>query len=317
MNILIPTTAFPSVGQILKKLVPQDEVVQCPFDEALTRLARAEVLIPEMVPITADIIAQGNFKLIQQFGVGLEGVDIEAATAAGVPVCNVPGEVAPDNAESTAEHAVFLMMAVSRQLNLARKTLYEGPWGWPLGRALFGAEALIVGLGQVGRGVARRLTALGLKVSAVKANPQPGLADELGLDRLGGPDDLEDMVPGADYVVSTVTANPGTVGLFNERFFGLMKRGAVFVNVSRGAVVDEQALQGALRAGHLSGAGLDVFAVEPPPGDHPLFEFGNLVATPHVAGVTEQSHTAIGRVVADNIERLRRGETLLHQVNRV
>ncbi|MBU0515464.1 MAG: 2-hydroxyacid dehydrogenase, partial [Proteobacteria bacterium] len=277
----------------------------------------AEVLIPEMLAITAEMIAAGNLRLIQQYGVGLEGVDIEAATRAGVPVCNVPGAIAPDNAESTAEHAVFLMMACARKLNECRRTMSQGPWGSPLGRALFGHQALIVGLGQVGRGVARRLRAFGVRVMATKARPDAELARELGLERLGGPDELIEMLGQADFVVSTVTANPATIGIFDQDLFVRMKPGAVFVNVSRGAVVDETALIGAIESGHLGGAGLDVFGAEPPPADHPLFGMERVVVTPHIAGVTEQSHQAIGRVVAENIERLRDGRPLLHQANQV
>ncbi len=317
MNVLIPTDAFPSVSRILGRLLPDDEVWQGPTAEGLTRLSWAEVLIPEMLPITAEIIAAGRLRLIQQYGVGLEGVDLEAATRAGVPVCNVPGEVAPANAESTAEHAVFLMMACARKLNECRGTLIHGPWGFPLGRGIFGHTALIVGLGRVGQGLAKKLIALGVQVMAVKAHPAKELARELGLTRLGGPDDFREMLPGADFVVSTVTANPATIGLFDREVFGGMKPGAVFVNVSRGAVVDEAALIEALESGHLAGAGLDVFRTEPPPADHPLFSLDTVVATPHVAGVTEQSHEAIGRVVAQNIERLRQRRPLLHQANRI
>ncbi len=316
MNILIPTDAFPSVSQVLGRLLPDDEVWQGPTAEGLTRLGWAEVLIPEMVPITAEIIDAGRFRLIQQYGVGLEGVDLEAATRAGVPVCNVPGAVAPDNAESTAEHAVFLMMACARKLNECRRTMGRGPWGSPLGRALFGHTALIVGLGQVGQGLARRLTALGVRAMAVKARPDEKLARKLGLARLGGPDDLKAMLVEADFVVSTVTANPTTIGMFDRDLFSRMKPGAVFVNVSRGGVVDEAALIEAIQSGRLAGAGLDVFRQEPPPADHPLFSLETVVATPHVAGVTEQSHEAIGRVVADNISRLRGRRPLQYQANR-
>jgi phosphoglycerate dehydrogenase-like enzyme len=317
MNVLIPTDAFPSVSQILRRLLPEDEIWQGPTAEGLTRLDRADVLIPEMLPITAEMIAAGRLRLIQQFGVGLEGVDIEAATRAGVPVCNAPGEVAPANAESTAEHALFLMMACARKLNQCRRTLTRGPWGFPLGRALFNHTALIVGLGRVGQGLAAKLTALGVTVLAVKAHPDESLAQGLGLERLGGPDDLGPMLAEADFVVSTTTANPTTIGMFNRDLFSKMRPGAVFVNVSRGGVVDEDALISALKSGRLAGAGLDVFGTEPPPADHPLFALETVVATPHVAGVTEQSHEAIGRVVAENIERLKGGRPLLHQANRV
>jgi phosphoglycerate dehydrogenase-like enzyme len=315
MRIIKASHNFPDIIPILKGLLPTDQVRPVGEDELYEACRHAEVLIPTMARIPAKVITGSSLKLIQQWGVGLEGVDIPAATAAGVAVCNVPADQAVANAESTSEHAVFLMMAAARRLGRHAVHFADGPWGAPLGVALHGRRALIVGLGRVGKALARRLTALGMTVSAVKATPDPALAGELGLDELGGPDELMRLLGSADFVVTALTATPATLGLFNAEACAAMKQGAILVNVGRGAVIDEAALLAALDNGHLGGAGLDVFAAEPVDPANPLLAHSKVVATPHVGGVTEQSFAAIGRQVADNITRLKEGRELRFRAN--
>jgi phosphoglycerate dehydrogenase-like enzyme len=294
-------------------LLPDDDITPCPEERLAIEARSAQVLIPTMALIGPEIIAGSSLQLIQQWGVGLEGVDLEAAAAQGIAVCNVPAYETPGNALSTAEQALFLMMAVARRFNFARSHLTKGTWGAPQGRALWGQEALIVGLGAVGKALAARLSGLSMRVSAVKAHPDPALARELGLAALGGPDELVAMLGRADFVVSCLTATPQTLGLFNAAAFQAMKPGAIFVNVGRGKVVDEADLLAALESGHLGGAGLDVFAKEPVEPDNPLLKHPAVVAMPHTGGVTEQSFAEIGGQVAANIERLRAGQSLKHQ----
>lgn len=315
MRIIKASHNFPDMIPILQGLLPDDEVIAVGEEELAAACGRAEVLIPTMARVPSQVIAGSSLKLIQQFGVGLEGVDIAAASAAGIPVCNVPADVASFNAEATAEQALLLMLAAARRFRGAQAHFAAGPWGAPLGRALMGGRALIVGLGKVGRALAWRLKALGMQVSAVKARPEPGLAAELGLERLGGPEDLMEMLGRADFVVAALTATPRTLGLFNAAAFAAMPAEAVFINVGRGAVVDEAALLTALNAGRLAGAGLDVFAREPVEPDNPLLGHPQVVAMPHTGGVTVQSFAQMGREVAANIERLKRGEPLRHRAN--
>jgi len=316
MRILIGDTVFPFLKDLLVGLLPEDEIRRCAKERLQSEAPWAEVLIPTMARVSPEIFeAASSLRFIQQHGVGLEGVDIAAATASGIPVCNVPGHQEPANAKSTAEGAAFLMMACARRLNSARQSLSQGSWGSPLGRALFDQTALIVGLGQVGQALARILVCLGMKVMATKGQPRPELVRELGLQRLTGPDGLREMLPAADFLVSTVVVTDRTRGMFNRSVFELMKPSAYFVNASRGGVVDEADLAAALDEGLLAGAGLDVLAVEPPPADHPLLNREEVVVTPHIAGVTEQCQTAVARAMADNINRFRRGEPVKNCVN--
>ena len=311
MKILICADMFPAMIETVTRLLPEDEVRVCLQKEVPFQAPWAEVLIPAMTRLTPEIIQSvPDLKLIQQFGVGLEGVDLAAAAARGIPVANVPGEQAPVHAECTAEGGVFLMMACARQYKFCQQTLARGEWGRPSGEALINRTALIIGLGAVGQALAVRLVPLGMRVMATDVLARPETAEKLGLHRLENPSKLDDMLPEADFVISTVTLTLETQGLFNRTVFECMKPTAFVVNISRGPIVNEEDLLAALNAGRIAGAGLDVLNQEPPAADHPLVNHAKVVVTPHTAGITKQSFDALGRAVADNVERLKKGDPL-------
>ncbi len=311
MKILICADMFPAMIETVTRLLPEDEVRVCLPKEVPTQAPWAEVLIPAMTRLTPEIIQFApDLKLIQQFGVGLEGVDLEAAAARGIPVANVPGDQAPVHAECTAEGGLFLMMACARQYKFCQQTLARGEWGRPSGEALINRTALIIGLGAVGQALAVRLVPLGMRVIATDVIVRSDAAEKLGLDRLEGPSKLNEMLSEADFVISTVTLTPNTQGLLNRTVFERMKPTAFVVNISRGPVVNEEDLLAALNEGRIAGAGLDVLNQEPPAADHPLVNHAKVVVTPHTAGITRQSFDALGRAVAENVERLKRGEPL-------
>jgi phosphoglycerate dehydrogenase-like enzyme len=316
MRILICADMFPAMIETVTRLLPVDEVRVCRAEEVIHEAPWAEVLIPAMTRLTAGIIrAVPHLKLIQQFGVGLEGVDMEAATARGIPVANVPGWKVPVHAECTAEGGVFLMMACARRFKTCLETLTRGEWGRPRGEALIDRSALIIGLGAVGRALARRLLSMGMRVSANDVTVTKEMAADLNLERMGSPEHLFDMLPRADFVVSTATLTEKTRGLFSMPVFERMKTSAFVINISRGPIVNEEDLLEALDRGIIAGAGLDVLNREPPGSDHPLLLHPKVIVTPHTAGVTEQSFGALGRAVAENVERLRRGEPVLFTAN--
>jgi phosphoglycerate dehydrogenase-like enzyme len=316
MRILIGSDMFPAMIETVTRLLPDDEVRVCRPEEIEREASWAEVLIPAMTRLTAAVInSVPNLKLIQQFGVGLEGVDIRAAAARGIPVANVPGGEAPIHAECTAEGGVFLMMACARRYRACQEAMARGEWGRPKGEALIGRTALIIGLGAVGRALAGRLAGLGMVVMATEPQLTPGLAEKLGLARVAAPEHLFEMLPQADFVISTVTLTDRTRGLLSLPVFERMKPGAFVINISRGPIVNEEDLLQALNKGLIAGAGLDVLNEEPPGPDHPLLRHAKVTVTPHTAGVTEQSFSALGRAVAENVERLKTGKPLRHQVD--
>jgi phosphoglycerate dehydrogenase-like enzyme len=311
MKILICADMFPAMIETVVRLLPEDEVRVCLQKELPSQASWAEVLIPAMTRLTAEIIQSApDLKLIQQFGVGLEGVDLEAATARGIPVANVPGDKAPIHAECTAEGGVFLMMAIARQYKCCQQILARGEWGRPSGQALINRTALIIGLGAVGQALAARLVPMGMRVMATDTMARSDVAEKLGIDRVEDPSKLYDMLPETDFVISTVTLTPDTRGLFNRTVFECMKPTAFVINISRGPIVNEEDLLAALNEGLIAGAGLDVLNQEPPAADHPLVNHEKVVVTPHTAGSTIQSFDALGRAVADNVERLKKGEPL-------
>ena len=313
MKILLCADMFPAMIETVIRLLPEDEVRVCLQKEVPSQAPWAEVLIPAMTPITAEIIqSTPDLKLIQQFGVGLEGVDLEAASAGGIPVANVPGDQAPVHAECTAEGGVFLMMACARQYNSCQQTLARGEWGRPSGIALIDRSALIIGLGAVGQALAARLVALGMRVVATDVVALSETAEKLGLGSLEDPSKLNDLLPEVDFVISTVTLTPDTRGLLNHTVFERMKPTAYVINISRGPIVNEKDLLVALNEGQIAGAGLDVLNQEPPGSDHLLVNHEKVIVTPHTAGITRQSFDALGQAVADNVERLKKGEPLLN-----
>jgi phosphoglycerate dehydrogenase-like enzyme len=314
MKIVLCGQTFPPSRDILAPLLPEDEVVAVPAGDVPAAAASADVLIPMMTRLDVVLIRATAARLIQQWGAGLEGVDLDAASARGIYVCNVPSDETP-NAESTAEHAVLLMLACARRLHSCFRAFDKGLWGAPLGESLFGRRALIVGFGRIGRALARRLVALGMEVDAIRRRPEPGEARQAGVSEVGQPSDLPRLAAAADFLVCTATATEEARGMINASTLHVMKPTAFVINVSRGAVINEPALIAALSNGLIAGAGLDVFAQEPVDLRSPLLRMENVIATPHVAGVTRQSYEGIARAIAANVTAVKAGRTPMYCVN--
>ncbi|HYA42760.1 MAG TPA: NAD(P)-dependent oxidoreductase, partial [Syntrophobacteraceae bacterium] len=185
----------------------------------------------------------------------------------------------------------------------------------PLGQALGGGAALIVGLGKVGKCLARKLVALGMKVKAIRRTADIETEAAIGLLGAGDMSSLYEMASSADFVISTITLTDQTTGLFNRDLFRVMKPSAYVINVSRGAVIDEADLVKALQAGEIAGAGLDVYEREPLDRGSPLLTLPNVVATPHVAGVTGQNYDSTAGILSGNILRVKDGKLPIYCVN--
>lgn len=275
-------------------------------------LAGYDVVIPTMSRIDAELLQTADrLRLIQQIGAGLEGVDLDAAKAKGIAVANVPTDVS-GNADSVAEMVIYFMLALMRRTAEHPEQRQKKQLGVPVGRSLMGATVGIVGFGAIGQAVSRRLSGFGVRQMAIKREPDPALASEFGLDWLGHPDELSTLLEQSDLVVLTLPDTDQTHHLFNAGRFSQMKPGSYLINVGRGGLVEREALQAALRDGHLAGAALDVFWQEPPDPDDPIFTL-NLLTSPHVAGLSDRSVEGIMQGAADNIQRLMAGEVLQHR----
>ncbi len=297
----------------LAPLLPGWELVTCSPEQVIDHLDGVDVVCPLGARIDARVMAAGRFGLVHQFGVGLDGVDVEAATKHGVWAARVPGD-ASGNADSCAELAVLLLLALARRLDESRAILAERRWlDRPVGRSLLDATVVVVGLGAIGAAVSRRLAPFGPRLLGVRARPQAGGPAELAL--VTGPDRLHELLSQADAVVCCAMLHSGNAGLFGASEFAAMKPGALFVNVARGGLVDEEALLAALERGQVGGAGLDVFAREPADPRSPLVLHPRVIATPHVGWLTGHMFARTNEVFAANLRRFARGEQPLWTVN--
>jgi phosphoglycerate dehydrogenase-like enzyme len=246
-----------------------------------------------------------KLKLVQTLSAGYNTYDLEAARSAGVPICNNGGA----NATAVAEHAIMLMLAVSRKLIWVHEGVVSGRWrGNDFSAAkLYELEDKtlgIVGLGNIGTKVARRAKAFDMRVNYYDINRlSTAQEDALGVRFVLFPE----LLKTSDIVSLHVPLDDSTRNLIGARELGLMKREAIIVNTCRGPVIDEAALFDALKNNRISGAGLDVMVDEPPKAEHPFFTLPNVTLTPHSAGPTWENWTARFRNGFDNIERVAAG----------
>jgi phosphoglycerate dehydrogenase-like enzyme len=267
-----------------------------------------EVLIPTMCPIDRSLIEKSDrLRLIQQCGSGIEGVDLDAAREHGIWVANVPTE-SSGNADSVAEMGIFMMIGLSRNVRGMAESLRKKKMGQPQGRALSGRTVGLVGLGGIGRALVRRLKVFDVRLMGIKSSNPQDAKKRLGLDWCAGPDQLESLLERSDFVVLCLPHTPETEHIINRQTIAVMRSNAFLINLSRGGLVDRAALKEALAKGWIAGAGLDVFWQEPPDPDDPIFQY-NVMATPHIAGSTDQSMQGIVKAVAENIRRLAENKT--------
>jgi D-3-phosphoglycerate dehydrogenase len=259
--------------------------------------------------VTDEVIAAGKLlKVIARAGTGVDNIDLDAATRAGVLVLNAPGA----NAISAAEHTIALLLAVTRQIVAADTSTRAGRWERKKMRPidLAGRTAGIVGLGRVGSQVARRLRAFDMRVLAYDPYITPQRFTELGV----APVDYETLLERSDVVTFHVPETAETTHLLDRQAFSHLKPGAIVINAARGGVVDQAALAEALAAGRIAGAGVDVFPHEPC-GESPLFGQPTAVLTPHIGGSSAEALAAVGEIISTTTLAALRGEAVPNAVN--
>jgi D-3-phosphoglycerate dehydrogenase / 2-oxoglutarate reductase len=246
----------------------------------------------------ADLLARApNLLIVSSNGAGFDPVDVAACTAAGVLVVNQSG----GNAHSVAEHALGMLLTLSKRIIEADRALRRDP---NVNRnALMGTEARgktigIVGIGNVGRRIAALCNGLlGMKVLAYDPYLTASEIVARGAEKV----ELDELLRRSDYVSISCPLTPDNRGMIGAREFALMQPHAYFITTARGFIHDEDALLGALRNKSIAGAGLDVWSKEPPPPDHPLLQFDNVLASPHTAGVTKEARENMGRIAAEQM----------------
>lgn len=248
--------------------------------------------------VNAELLdACPGLRVVANMAVGFDNVDVSAATRRGIMVTNTPGVLT----ETTADLAWLLLMAAGRGLVAAQAYLRAGRWKtWEpealLGRDIHGSTLGLVGLGRIGQAVARRARGFDMRILYADRVPRPEGAEELGAEYR----ELRDLLREADFVSVHVPLSPDTRHLFGDREFALMKRTAVFVNTSRGPIVDQAALYRALRDRVIFAAGIDVFETEPVALDEPLLQLENVVCTPHIGSASVATRNEMARLAAAN-----------------
>ena len=273
-----------------------------------------DVVIPCIAPVTAELIIDADrLKLIQQGGAGLDSVNLDAAKAYNIKIANVPTDLSGAS-DSVAELGIYFMLGLLRDFKSMKENLTNRKMGEPLGKTLMGRTVGIVGLGSIGRAVARRLKNFDVRLIGIKqSNPEEAM-QELGLEWAGGTEDLPILLEQSDFVVLCLPLTEKSNLMMNKSAFNSMKDGSFLINLSRGGLVDRSALEDALDSGKIAGAGLDVFWEEPPDPADPIFNY-NVIAAPHIGDVTDTAITGIVKAVAENIRRVERKEYPLNCIN--
>jgi D-3-phosphoglycerate dehydrogenase len=259
--------------------------------------------------VTADLLsAAKKLKVVGRAGIGLDNVDIPAATKNGVAVMNTPG----GNVVTTAEHAISMMMALTRNIPRGTATLKAGQWEKKKlqGREVYNKTLGVVGYGNIGSIVADRALGLRMKVVIYDPNVTAERIEKDGFEAVS----LEDLYKRSDYITVHVPKLKATIGFLNKAAFERMKDGVMIINCARGGIVDEADLYDALKSGKVAGAALDVFATEPP-GEHPLLELDNVIATPHLGASTKEAQTNVAVAVAEQIIAYLKHDTVINAVN--
>ncbi|MGY2900900.1 D-3-phosphoglycerate dehydrogenase [Curtobacterium sp. PvP017] len=276
----------------------------------LSALADADaVLVRSATKVDAEAIAAApNLKVVARAGVGLDNVDIKAATTAGVMVVNAP----TSNIISAAELTVGHILSLARHIPAAHASLADGAWKRSsyTGVELYEKTVGIIGLGRIGALITQRLQAFGVQVIAYDPYVTTARAQQLGVELVS----LDDLLRRADFVTIHMPRTPETLGMISDDQFALMKPTAFVVNVARGGLIDEDALHRALTANTIAGAGLDVFVSEPPK-DSPLVSLPNVVVTPHLGASTDEAQEKAGVSVAKSVRLALGGELVPDAVN--
>jgi D-3-phosphoglycerate dehydrogenase len=269
----------------------------------------AHVLLSEGTPVGAALLARlPRLRAVVSYSIGLDHIDLDAATAQGIVVAHTPGFCA----DEVSSHVLLFVLACARRL-LPLDRQVRGGW-WPDGRALE-AELLpmgglrgetlgLLGFGAIARMAADKARAFGMQIIAHDPFADPALFARHAVEAVG----LDELLGQSDYLSLHTPLLPATRGLLDAARLRLMKPSAFLINTSRGAVIDESALLVALREGWIAGAALDVFAEEPPPPDHPLFKLENLIVTPHSAFCSDASYRRVREMAAEAAACVLRGE---------
>ncbi|MFQ5659838.1 MAG: C-terminal binding protein [Gammaproteobacteria bacterium] len=315
--IAVTDSVFPSLDpakQVLAELDAEVQLAGEPTPEAILAIAReADGLLVTYAVITSEMIQQlERCRVIGRFGIGVDNIDLEAATAAGIQVCFVPDYCL----DEVSDQALALLMALARKIPYGNALVQAGRWEAkavaPL-RRLRGRTLGLAGFGKIPQTLAPKAQAFGLEVIAYDPFVAAGVAEDLDVYLV----DFETLLQRSDYISIHAPLTAETRQMFNADAFRRMRPQAMLINTARGGLVDDQALAEALDKGQLAGAALDVLPVEPPPADSPLLHRDNVILTPHTAFYSEDALLDLQTKAAQDVARVLRGHVPRYPVNKL
>jgi D-3-phosphoglycerate dehydrogenase len=312
-HVLVPDSVHKSAVQILEKAgLKVTAPGQMKREETLQAIADADALIiRSATKADAELIAAGKkLKAIARAGVGVDNVDLDAASKQGIAVMNTP----EGNTVATAEFAFGLMLALARHIPQAYDSLNSGKWDR---KSFMGVELRhktlgIIGFGRIGRAIARRAQAFEMTVVAYDPYIPAKVAEEMNVRLVS----LDDLYAQSDFITLHSLVNDETRGMINSASIAKMKKGVRIVNAARGALINDADLAEAIKSGQVAGAALDVYNEEPPPAGHPLIGLPGVIDTPHLAASTEEAQVAVAVEAAELIAAALLREEYENVVNR-
>jgi len=310
MNILIAEPLAAAGIELFRSQPGWNVIVSNPKEYAQYLCEADALLVRSAVQVDRPMLEKSpRLRVVGRAGVGVDNVDLDAATEAGVLVMNTPG----GNAISVAEHTLALMLAMARHIPQANASTRAGKWEKKkfLGNELRGKTLGVVGLGSIGREVVKRARAFEMRVVSHDPYVTSKIAEDLGVELVS----TAELYAVSDYITLHVAATPETQGMLSHDAFSRMKDGVRIVNCARGELVDEAALEQALASGKVAHAALDVFATEPVPASYPLFASDAVMATPHIGGSTEEAQEIVGLRIAEQVVEYLRNGVAIHAVN--
>jgi D-3-phosphoglycerate dehydrogenase / 2-oxoglutarate reductase len=311
LKVLITEKLADAGVELLKQDFEVDVLLELSPEELLERIDEYDgLIIRSATKVTADVIERaGNLKAIGRAGIGVDNIDIEAATKRGVLVANAP----ESNTVAAAEHTLGLMLAAARRIPAADSSLREGEWKRSAFKGVEVSEKTLglVGLGHVGAIVTRGATGMGMRVLAYDPYVSEDRMRSMNVERA---ETLDEVFQNSDFVSLHVPRTPQTAGMVDAGALEMMKPDAYLINVARGGLVDEVALYNALKEGTIAGAALDVFQEEPTT-DSPLFTLPNVVVTPHLGASTAEAQDRAGITAAEQVATALRGAVPMHAIN--
>ncbi len=280
-------------GFEVRRIGPADRPLDEEKMKSIVARDNPDVIISGAEPISANVLASSeNLSLIMKHGVGVDNIDLDAATSLGIAVANAPGT----NTDAVADFTIAVILSLLRHIVPAAESTKAGEWNRYLGNELGRQTVGVVGTGRIGKAVIRRLSGFGSQILAYDIYQDASLIKKFGVRYVK----LEELLSQADVVTLHLPLLPETRNLLGREELRMMKKTAVLVNIARGELIDEPALAEALAEGWIAAAGLDVFAVEPPKGN-PLLSLENVLATPHIAAYTTEAMEAMDRMCAETI----------------